>query len=397
LIVRIAYLFAAHPDPASLVGDEPDFFETAANLVAGRGYAMVPQQSPDGLIHPTANRPPGPSAVLAVAFAVFGPSVLVARLTCAAAASAAAPLVYAVTKRIGGSDTTALSAGALACVYPSWVYYSVMILSESVYIPALLGVLLITDRVVRSRAPVHWVLLGCAWGCAALVRPHALPCCALICAVVLGKWPALFSRVLLLGVGLGAVLGTWTARNYIEIGHPVLLATEGGETFLGANNPYVWNDPAYSGLWQAPVAIPEYRDHLQPIRDEVERDREQNRIGMAFVRENVASVPGAMARKLWRWLTPVPHTGGRVRALVLASYTPLLVFLFLGAVRGGVPRDFMLLMALAVTAASFAITAVYWGNLVRGRLPLELLWLPWAAVSASAWYSRLTRRQAAGA
>ncbi|WP_227254446.1 hypothetical protein [Frigoriglobus tundricola] len=99
--VRLAYLFAVvHPAP--LVGDEPDFFDPAANLVAGRGYSMVPQQSPDGVMHPTANRPPGPAVVLAGAFAVFGPSVLVARLTCALAASAAAPLVYAVTKRIGG-------------------------------------------------------------------------------------------------------------------------------------------------------------------------------------------------------------------------------------------------------------------------------------------------------
>ncbi|QJW98050.1 hypothetical protein [Frigoriglobus tundricola] len=272
-----------------------------------------------------------------------------------------------------------------------------MVLSESFYIPVLLAVLLLTDRVVRSRAPARWLLLGCAWGGAALVRPHALPCCVLICAVALWKWPALFSRLLLLGAGLAAVLGAWVARNCVEIGHPVLLATEGGETLLGANNPYVWHDPAYSGLWLAPVAIPEYRDRLRPIRGEVERDREQNRIALAFVRENPASAPGAVARKLWRWLTPVPHTGGLVRVLTLGSYAPLLVFLFLGAARGaargGGPRDFMLLMALAVTAASFAITAVYWGNLVRGRLPLEMMWLPWGAASAGALFTRLARRR----
>ena len=29
-----------------------------------------------------------------------------------------------------------------------------------------------------------------------------------------------------------------------------------------------------------------------------------------------------------------------------------------------------------------ALTAVYWGNLTRGRLPLELVWFPWGSIAA---------------
>jgi hypothetical protein len=37
----------------------------------------------------------------------------------------------------------------------------------------------------------------------------------------------------------------------------------------------------------------------------------------------------------------------------------------------------LLLATLAITLADFTLVGLFWGNLTRGRIPLELIWLPW--------------------
>jgi hypothetical protein len=46
-----------------------------------------------------------------------------------------------------------------------------------------------------------------------------------------------------------------------------------------------------------------------------------------------------------------------------------------------------------VTSIFFAgITMVYWGALTRGRLPLEILWLPWASLAGFQIINRWTHK-----
>jgi hypothetical protein len=162
----------------------------------------------------------------------------------------------------------------------------------------------------------------------------------------------------------------------------VPLATEGGETFLGSNNPYVVHDPHWHGIWIAPVGIAEYREQLKPIQDELQRSEVQYHLAVDYLRQHPGVIPGLVLNKLWRWLSPITGTEGLVRLLVLCSYGSLLLLLMVGVVRGGFPSSAALHLVLMCTLVMSAITVAYWGNLTRGRLPVELLWLPWAAAVA---------------
>jgi 4-amino-4-deoxy-L-arabinose transferase-like glycosyltransferase len=318
--------------------------------------------------------------VLALCFKLFGAGVTEARWISVAVASTSAPLMFLLCRRFA-SRGAAIVAGIGCALYPTWVHQSLFILSEAYFVPVMLLAMLLTARAYASRGAGAALLAGCAWGVAALVRPHGL-----IIGVLLAAW---FARRLrwktgvMLAAGTFACILPWFVRNVAVMGHPILLATEGGETLLGSNNRYVLDDVSQHGMWLSPMKIPEYREHLRPIRDEVQRNAEQNAMAKAFLRQNPGAIPRLAAYKLWRWLTPVTVTGGVVRILVLLSYGSLLVLLGVGAIRLNVVRPSILLhQALICTAVFFLITAVYWGGLTRGRIPLEIVWLPWGAMTA---------------
>jgi hypothetical protein len=56
----------------------------------------------------------------------------------------------------------------------------------------------------------------------------------------------------------------------------------------------------------------------------------------------------------------------------------LAVGAFRGAFRSSVPLHLCLICSAVLTL----VTAVYWGALTRGRMPLEILWIPWGAWTA---------------
>ena len=86
--------------------------------------------------------------------------------------------------------------------------------------------------------------------------------------------------------------------------------------------------------------------------------------------------------KLIAWLRPVPTSGGLVRLLVIASYDTLLILLTIGLVSRQIKRSLLFDLVLLISFAFTAISCDYWGNLTRGRLALEILWIPWGAVVA---------------
>jgi 4-amino-4-deoxy-L-arabinose transferase-like glycosyltransferase len=384
-LAAIAVIGLSYP----MDNDEPEYYQPAVHIANGEGYRKVPQQSPDGVAHLTAYRMPGPALVLAVAFKLLGASYSLARFISALVSAAAAPLMYLWAQRVAPRGAALLAAVACA-LYPTYIYYSLRIFSEPYFIPILLLSLLLSVAAIESRTPWPSSLAGLSWGLTVMVRPHGLPIATVVALyfVCHKRW----SRAALVALGVAAFLAPWLIRNQIVLGHPVLLATESGETLLGANNPYVYENPALHGMWVSPIRIPEYSERLKPVRDEVERSRLQSQISTDYLKRNPAQAPILAYYKLRRWLTPVTVTGGAIRLLVLASYGVMLVLLVLGVLLGVFRRTAALDITLNSTLVFVAVTAVYWGGLTRGRLPLEILWIPWGAWAAWDLAARLARR-----
>ncbi len=378
LLARIAAgLFLGMNSP--LDGDEPDFLIPAESMARGGGYNTVPQQSVDGQLKPTAYRVPLPAMLLAAVYTVTGPSVVAARSVSIVVASFAPPLMFLFARRFL-SHPAAVLAGLACAFYPIFVIYSQHALSEPYFIPALLGCLIFTLVAVEREKMLPWLVAGIAWGLTSLIRPHAAPMAALIALYVVFRFGWRQSALICAGVVL--CLTPWAIRNYVQLGSPVLLATESGETLLGSNNRYVLDDPKMHGMWISPMQVDEYVQHLKPIQNEVQRNREQVKMGLDFLVSNPGEIPRLAGYKLWRWLTPITASGGLNRIIVLGSYGVLLLLLAIGLLLRAIHDSTALRLALLCSLSMFIVTAVYWGNLTRGRLPLEMLWLPWGAHSA---------------
>ena len=394
LIVRV---FAAVTSGFSKITlDEEEHFGAALNLVHGLGYALVPQQSPDGLLMPTAYRTPGPALLISLGMLVFGAKVWVGRAISILVSSASVFLVYAITGTIA-SRRTALGASVACALYPTWILNSFTLLSEPFFVTSLLLSLWLTIRIRESSTTLRAFLCGLTWGITVLIKPLGLPCMAL--AVLYLAWCGWRSRrrllakpLMLLAFGCAVIYSPWIIRNAVTMHRFIPLATEGGETLLGANNPYVLENPAYYGLWISPLRIAEYTKRLKPVRDEVERSRIQSRIAIDYLKNHPGAVPVLAFRKLWRFLTPITGASGAARLVVLGSYGVLLLLLAIGVALRDIQRSPSLDIALLWLLTSLVTTAVYWGNLTRGRLPLEIVFLPWGAVAAEAAIARLRAR-----
>ena len=361
-----------------MVVDELEFFEPASRIVEGHGLAMVPQQSHDGIARPTAFRMPAPAMILAAMIGLFGKQIWVARITCHLVASLSAPLIYCYTRRFA-SDRAALLAAILCAVHPTWAYYSNEVLSEPFFVPAMLLALVVSadSMIFDDRSDRRSFAAGLAWGLATLVRPHGIVL-GFAVIVCLG-WRKGWRSMAIASVGVACLMAPWFVRNLVVFHRPVLLATEAGETFLGSNNPLVLENPKLRGMWIAPMGVIAYRDHLDPVQDEFERNGEQLRMGLDFLKGNPGAIPFLVVYKLQRWLTPVTTSGGMIRTMVLFSYGGLLLLLAAGWATRTYTQSIPLLLNGACTAGLALITVVFWGCLTRGRLPLEILWIPWGA------------------
>ena len=384
--VRLCVAFL-HGINTPLSSDEPEYYEPAMRMLQGQGYSHL---WPDGILRLSAYRVPGTSAFIALGLLSLGKHVESARLTAVIIASFAAPLMYLFARRVA-SRGESLAAGIACVLYPTWLFLSGGVWSEPYFIPLLLLSLLLSGRAVYS--PASWISLaaGMAWGVTALVRPHGAPMALLITIYLFSR--AGWRRALLFLFGFTLLVAPWLVRNQEIFGHP-FLATESGETFLGSNNPYVIRNPALHGMWVAPRQIPEYWAAIEFNYNEAERSQIQNQIAWEYLKQNPRVAPRLALYKLMRWLTPVTVTGGAVRLAVLASYGMLLLFLMIGCLRriyhGSVELHLVSIWSLLMTA----LTIFYWGNLTRGRLSVEILWLPWGSIAAFhtlGWFRQVLR------
>jgi len=368
----VAFLQGIH---TPFISDEREYYEPALRMLQGQGFSEL---WPDGILRLSAYRVPGTSAFMALGMLIGGKYEETARLTAVIFGSFSVPLVYLFARRVASRGESL--AAAIACVfYPTWVFLSGSGLAEPYFIPLMLLSFVLTGRAAHSPSLWNSLAAGAAWGATTLVRPHGGPMALLITGYFLFR--VSWQRALLFLIGFSVLVAPWLIRNEGIFGHP-LLATESGETFLGANNPYVLREPALHGMWVEPLGIPEYKKAIEFNYNEVERNQIQNQIAQEYLKSNPGVIPALVFFKLERWLTPVTVSGGVVRLMVIGSYGALLLVLGIGCLRRMFHSSVELHLVLIWSVLMAALTAVYWGNLTRGRLPLELIWLPWGSIAA---------------
>ncbi len=236
---------------------EYDYYARA--IAGGDGYPRSGYLRQGG---PTAIRGPSYPYLLGGVYAVSGDSIAAGRLFGAALGVLAVLLIHLIAKRIWGARI-GLVAAAIAAVFPPLVLLSRDLVSESLFIALVLGVLFSLLEFRRTRALPWAAGAGALCGVAILTRNTGF---AMLLPLVLGLWvlrPRLRPASLLapaLGLACMALtLAPWLARNAVQFGQFgqfVPVTTSAGFAAAGTYNDASHRDGDTHGAWRDPRLAP---------------------------------------------------------------------------------------------------------------------------------------------
>jgi hypothetical protein len=286
--VFIALRLAVLLIPVAPTSDAEWYVLRAVSLAAGRGYV-----DNDGL--PTAFWPVGWPMALSVLFRVTGPSLLAIGLFNLVCAALTGWLALLLGRRLFGSEAAARLGLLLFALYPNAIGYVPLALTESFYtMLLLLGCWLVIAR----RSPLWLVGAGLVFGFATLVKAQTLVVVPVLFAIewlraapVWRRLPSVIGMGALTLACAGLVIGPWAARNHARLGSWVAVSTNGGFNLLIGNSDDATG--AYAEDGRAFTALMARAD-----LDEVARDAEARRLGLAWIAAHPARFLALVPRKL---------------------------------------------------------------------------------------------------
>jgi 4-amino-4-deoxy-L-arabinose transferase-like glycosyltransferase len=375
--------------------DGVEFEAIARNLVERGEFAIDPGSS-------TSFRAPGFPWLLAGVKALAGTENAAAARAVFCLIGALLPLATFWLARQLASRRAALLAAMLVAVYPNLAYYSLHFASEPLHTLLLVCALALLVQGLRRGSRGEVALAGVALGLAALTRPLALQVAPVLtiaawwCFRRRGPRAVGHAAVFLLATGLTVL--PWTVRNTALHGQVVLVVTNGGSTFWGANNALVLEQPALRGGWVSTNAMPAQKAAITAVDNEAARDELEWARGRAYLSGHSAVLPRLLWNKWAEFWSPFSTTpNAAFNLLVGVSYGALLPFMLIGAwllVRpGGRPPPHGTILVLLAVAVTLAGTLVFYGS-SRFRSVIEPLLLIGAAVALTRFADAVRRRRA---
>lgn len=369
-------------DDASIdaLPDQREYVSLAQNLLHGRGLQFIDARFNEAV---KAFRTPGYPLLVAAC----GAKVRIVRLVQAVLDTSTVLAIWLLARRLIGSRTAPLLASAIVAFNPFLIYFTGLLLSETLFTSMLAWgmVLLAYGNGGRGqwRSTILWLASGILLCGAVLARPaaFALPVCLGLLSVFLnlqptdsyntlrdaaarrpGGWPvppALTFILLTL-----AILLPWVIRNRVAVGRWVWLETNAGFALYDGYNPDATGGSDQSFVRRMP--------ELQSL-DEVGRDEHLRQEAVEYARTHpgrVISLAGAKLARLW---SPVPlsHEYGRpaLRLIAVAYSVPFDLLVLAGLLWGRIPRAAKLFL-LAPALYLSIMHALTVGSL-RYRVPAE--------------------------
>jgi 4-amino-4-deoxy-L-arabinose transferase-like glycosyltransferase len=353
-------------------------------------------------LRPTAFLPPVYPLVVAASMWVGGADhQATLRIWQIVLSSASVTFMLPLAQEVTGSRLAAWIAAVIAAVYPTFVAATAQIATatlEVFWVELFVLALLRWHRHERWR----WLgLAGLALGLLALTRGPAVllwPVVALWLLLVRGAGDRR-RRVARLAVFTAlAVLPAvpWTARNYVVIGAPVVIATNTGYNFWVGHNPSATGEFDSTQEANQPLV-----DMVAPLT-EPERDAFYLRTGLEYLVSHPADEARLSVLKFWYFLWFRPGVGssypnaGRLRdigELALAlGYGTVLPAGLAGAWLAR--RDWRRLFVVYGIGIAYALSAVAFFAATRYRAPVEPFLIAFAGLSCARVIERVRRRRA---
>jgi 4-amino-4-deoxy-L-arabinose transferase-like glycosyltransferase len=358
-------------------------FHLLANVLADSGRSLQPFQY--AYLHrtiPTTEKPPLYPTLLALPSWLGLDSYAAHRVVSCLFGAAAVVLIGMLGRRVGGVRIGLLAA-AIAAVYPALWMLDASLRSESLYLPLIALVLLLTyER--------RFVWAGVALGLAALTRSEAL----LLVPLLLFALPRPRLRPALAVVAACfVVVAPWLVRNWITFDQPTGISTNEGGLFAGANCHSAYYTPLI-GTWACfPKNDPAWGDNEAVISGHL-RTR-----AVDYATDHAGRVPAVVGVRVLRvWDLWDPRDAARLEASIadrdiraqqaaMASLYLLAPFAVFGAIvlrRRGEPLRILLIPIVFVVL----VGALSYGS-TRFRVAAEPSIVVLASVGLAAAWQRV--------
>ncbi len=272
------------------------------------------------------------------------------------------------------SRLTLWISGIGAALYPFFVFYSILICSETIF----LLLVAIFFFLVLKKSTGYCVLSGFVAGLCHLTRPTLL-----LFLPFVWIWQRVSARIgwryIVLSAALFVVtISPWVVRNRVVFGEYIVGTVGSGHVLLEGNNPY--NETGGIGGDDT-----RYMEGLPPGLGELEADKWQRDKAIENIKEDPGRfvvIAGKKFLRFWSLWPNAPEYGRPVfRWVSLLSFGPVLVLSLLSIPLFGKDRGRLTL----IWSFFFYYTIIHMITIgsLRYRLPLEPLMLALASASLS--------------
>lgn len=347
------------PEQRIAGSDGVEYDLLARNLSKGYGYCWSPG-------NPTSFRAPGFPMVLAMVYSTLGDSYTTAYLFLALLGTVGVLSTYVLARELCG-ESWARWAAVLTAVYPPDIYAASYFFSEVVFAPCLGFGLFAMVRHVRSGQWYWATIAGVLLGYAALTRSFGLLFLPTFMLYLMGNplrrtgWLAAFCFC----IGFLTVITPWVVRNYLVHHEFVAIATNGGSTFYGANNPLTSATLKEHGNWIPTTRLPG-RDLIDAQPNEVAHDKMEYKLGRDWVVANPGSFVKLAVFKVVRfWLPFVQWPSMKVYPVANIVLTaPFLILIGIGLMRTLSTRQSRVQYAVLhlTMVVNMAMVVLFWGD-----------------------------------
>ena len=331
-----------------------------------------------GLLHPDGGiyRPPLYPLMLAGIYQVCGRDLDMVRLWQALLGTAACALMYGIGRRIGGKRVGLIAAG-LGAIYPLFVFFSAVVMAETLLVLLITAALLLALRLEAVPSAGNAAALGGVVGLAALCKPVVL---AWVPLLLWGWWRRsglqgwLRLRYVAILVGAtGIVVVPWTVRNALVEGYFVPISSNLGMNLM------IGNEKEADGTYRFGI---DYLSMFKQLSGAAEHQVAQDRVVARKALQWIAAEPtrfGRLAiRKLLLLWNPLVAGESALRNLIaLISSGPVLVLGLWGTLQlRGRPESWL----VGTLALSLSLVHMVFFVHTRFRLPIDA-----ALIAPAAW------------
>ncbi|MEP7202958.1 MAG: glycosyltransferase family 39 protein [Ilumatobacteraceae bacterium] len=291
-VVRLAVSKWDHP----LGLNDSLYYSAQAHQLAHGVWFREPFADQPGAEH-------GPLTSTLMAFVSWGSDPINRqRMVTVACGIATVAIIGVVARRVAGNRTGLIAAG-IAAIYPNLWMNDGLVMSESVscltIALAVWALLVWSDRPTLRAA----VLVGIAVGLGTLARSEVVllvPGAAASMWMIARRAGLKSSRHVATAAAVSiAVLLPWVIFNFARFDRPVLLTTNDGPTFLGANCEETYYGGAQGG-WSFFCVVND--PFTQPGEDPSTRAARQRREAISYARHHLSRIPIVAVQRVGRSL-----------------------------------------------------------------------------------------------